>query len=340
MKLRRQATGMTLQDFSEKLIRAGEPITTATLSNYETGKTAPSEEMLDLIAEELGMSKAFFMQDPFPGFEMSILTPLPLVPKQELELKAFLQIKLEQRLSLDKLLKIHCRWAIPEKLHLSTLEYAAIDELCSRLRGWFGAGDQPISSVCGMLENLGYYVLQLPKFNEIKSLMGYVHEPLHPFAAVPVDAWPENARHDLLRALAYTYIETDNPADMPQAAHYFASAMLLPKSQILRELGSHRTSISFAELAILKKRYGISRYNILQQITKLGYYPLEAFQAISKSLGQHGFSLNNGPKRTDPAFSETPESFRMRIVQALTERLISQEEALQLYPFQFESWIY
>ena len=53
IRIARMAHGLSLQDLSERLTESGFPTTKATLSNYETGKYSPNEDVLKAIAGQL-----------------------------------------------------------------------------------------------------------------------------------------------------------------------------------------------------------------------------------------------------------------------------------------------
>ncbi|HUX51421.1 MAG TPA: helix-turn-helix transcriptional regulator, partial [Spirochaetia bacterium] len=63
IRRKRLAAGLSLQEFSDRLKTVGTTLTRAALSNYETGKTAPSAKVLWAIAKVLEESLDYFMTE-------------------------------------------------------------------------------------------------------------------------------------------------------------------------------------------------------------------------------------------------------------------------------------
>jgi Zn-dependent peptidase ImmA (M78 family) len=123
--------------------------------------------------------------------------------------------------------------------------------------------------------------------------------------------------------------------DEERAAYRFSGAFLVPAEVAYQELGRQRNTIDPAELAMLKKKYGMS----MQQ----WIYRAKDLSIISESRATALFRLFRAKNwhRVEPGLevpSEKPERFERLLVQAVTEGLVSAVRAAEIIGKPFDEF--
>ena len=335
IKLKRTANRESLQDLANSLNQAGCNITYATLSNYENSKTIPSDDMLARLGEQLGVPASFFKEDIFPDLAAHCFTPLSLDKKHATELNAYLSVMLERDLSLDKLLSVPAHEVTDQRIFIHTFDAKLAEDTAARFREEHGSGELPINSVCNLLETTGWYLFELPKSFGVPALSGWSENPGHLFIAYVANDRPDELRYELFKAVAHSLFASDDPKVLSAMCAYFARAVQFPRSRILLELGEKRNVISYRELTILKQKYGLSRLNLSTRLNELGFLSRESFDNLRFLLKKFGIPQNRGLRDDMLAFHEQPYLFEQKVLRARAEGLITAEEAVSFYPFQF-----
>lgn len=335
IKLKRNANRLSLQEFSHNLSLSGFTITNATLSNYENGKTIPSPEVQSILAEELGVSPDFFTCSDWDSMKIVCFCGAQTIPKKEIELLSYLQVKAEQQLTVDSLLGLPFdSIELPREIMYSYYN-EQIEQVAERFRQQVGAGQQPIHSVTNLLENSGWYIFELPKSFDLAAISGSCTTPDHLFVAFTPSARVDELRYSLLKAVGYAYFSCPDADLLDQVTSGFAKAVLLPESQIAKEIGLNRKEISFAELSILKKKYGLSRLKIASRLNELGIFPKASYDNLQSILRRYGHPLNQGLHQEPLTFYESPEQFKQKLLRAQSEGIIDRQKAALFHPFPF-----
>lgn len=335
IRLGRMANALSLQELSEILAYSGHKLTRAAISNYEMGRAFPSEQILKAMSKELGLSESFFYKQEREGFGIRRFRAADLVMKHEMELRAYLQVMLEQFLEVDGLLGIRSAGAPPERVTVKIGEEEKVEELVDRLRREWGNAEQPIASVCGMLEDNGWYVFEMPDVFEEDQVSGVEESSGNLFIAYTIEDTVDETRYRILEEVGHAYLEGENPEHQKWLCKAFARAMLIPRAQVFREFGRERTSISFFELSLAKQKYGMSKVNIRKRLNALGLLPQEAVGNYGDRMNKLNYRKKIDSKQDVLYFMEYPTKFRMKVLAARKEGLISPEEAACLLPRQY-----
>ena len=129
----RLASGLTLDELSEKMAAAGHPITKAALSKYELGKSVPSPAFLVILGRVLGVRPSYFqevnpIQVDWIAFRKKSKMPL----KKQEQVQAFAAQVIERQLWLQGVLYPELRPSIPKPREASSMEHA--EDAAARLR--------------------------------------------------------------------------------------------------------------------------------------------------------------------------------------------------------------
>lgn len=322
IKLVRQANRLSLQQLADNLSSSGSEITRATLSNYETGKSVPNAALLTRLARELGVPIDFFDRPDWTDFSISLFTPPDSVPLRMQELTAYIQIELERYISLDRLLKIPVLWQQPQREVFHTYDASRVEELAQRVRSTWDIGAYPLSSVCGLLESHGMYLLSIPPLFGIRNLSGYEDSTGQPFIFYTANAFVDEFRRDLLEEMGRFFINADASCEAEVLLH-FARALLLPAASVLNDFGEQRQHISYDELTIAKQKYGISRRSIVHRLRELEIISAEFYTNYWVNLRQHSFLWRDSNMSAPLPLYEAPMLYNMKYARALEEELLT-----------------
>ena len=224
IRLGRMANALSLQELSEILAYSGHKLTRAAISNYEMGRAFPSEQILKAMSKELGLSESYFYKQEREGFGIRRFRAADLVMKHEMELRAYLQVMLEQFLEVDGLLGIRSAGAPPERVTVKIGEEEKVEELVDRLRREWGNAEQPIASVCGMLEDNGWYVFEMPDVFEEDQVSGVEESSGNLFIAYTIEDTVDETRYRILEEVGHAYLEGENPEHQKWLCKAFAHA--------------------------------------------------------------------------------------------------------------------
>lgn len=94
IKRARLANCLSLQQLVDRMKDNGVPITKTTLFNYEAGSIIPSDNLLEIFGQVLGVNKNFFFHALPENFNIELTEELGSVDARRQELLAYIQIQL------------------------------------------------------------------------------------------------------------------------------------------------------------------------------------------------------------------------------------------------------
>ncbi len=330
LKQARLVTGMTLDQVAEKLASVGQRITKAGLSKYERGKSMPKPLFLSRLAEVLGVKTDYFLSEPEISIDWcGFRKKSGLTKSVEDRVKAQAGHHVERWMCLRDMLYPGEKptFAYSTKKLEQDAEAASLE-----LRKRWGLGDTaPIESVIQSVEDHGAIVFLTGELDEkFDGLSGMVngHIPLVIVARkAPCDRFRFNVAHEL----GHVVLELGDSKEENQTAHRFASSFLVPRESLLRDLGRHRANIPSAELAILKRKYGISMSALLRRAYDLNIITMSVYERYMRIFGKKGWRRQE-PVDVSDIFPETPTRLRLMTMRALTEGMISEDRANEMVP--------
>ena len=127
--------------------------------------------------------------------------------------------------------------------------------------------------------------------------------------------------------LGHLTLNLSEDIDAEKAAFRFGAAFLAPAEHLQREIGEKRSRIQLGELLYLKRRYGMSIQAILFRLKDLRVITPSHYKRWCMDINKLEW------KKREPIEipSEKPERFNQLVFRAISEGLIGEQEAEQLF---------
>ena len=332
IRIARMAHGLSLQDLSERLTESGFPTTKATLSNYETGKYSPNEDVLKAIAGQLYTPIEFFKRDPVIKTNVVFFREPFIADRKRPYLEAYISAELERFMYWENLLKIPVDWKAEPPKHYSLNDPEKIEALAEEFRQEYGAGTNAIASVCALLENKGWHLFALPDFSEAsRNITGYDKTTGMPFILYRTFGHQDEMRLALIRSVGLSLIQGQTQKETDALTARFARAVLLPKKQCISIFGQKRTRIASSELATGKRLFGLGKGSIMLRMLELGIIEETLYNEFNSYVFEHFDSTRANGILDESTFYEVPTTWEMRAVRAEAEGLVSSVSMKQYF---------
>ncbi len=327
LRLIRLAHALSLQDLSDQL-KSNHNLSChrSAIFGYENGRTSPPADFLETLSKEMGVSESFFDLADWENFHIEYFH-MPSISKQRLsETEAFIQIKLERIRELDNLLGVTSVWTVPKKTVLEHYDSDVVEDLVARLQKDWNIGTNPITSVCGLLESLGWFLLMTPNNLERVELnntevCGYESSASIPFIMYSPATYADEIRYKLLQFVGYAYLQGPDNQITEKLIKHFSRSLLASRDRLTEDVGVRRTAISEDELSMLKNKYGLPRRQIMLRLRELDIISEETYRSFKTYLQQNLFLKREG-FMGQSWFYETPLSYDLKLKRAQSEGLL------------------
>lgn len=330
-KSARTMAGLSLQDLANKLENR---VTRQALHKYEKGEIMPDSEMVGLLCEALDVRPDYFsrkVEVNLDKVEFRKHKKFPVKEKKSIIEKT--RDFLSRYIELEEILGIETAFALELKVD-PIRSKEDVEAAAEALRRHWNLGTDPIFNIVELLEDNHIKVIEVETEHDgLEGISAMVNDTI-PVIVLnkgtaqrrkPLDRIRFTAMHELGHLIlpldGYTEKETE------KFCHYFATAMLLPKDIIAKEIGATRSKLLIPELGALKLQYGIS----IQAIA----YRLKDLKVISESyFKQFMFMMTHLEYRIDEPFTyqgyEESNRFNQLLFKALGEEYISMSKAAAL----------
>ena len=330
LKIARAAAGLSLRELSARMDGL---VTAQAVGKYERDESMPSSRVLIGLAQALGVSEGHLLSD-----EELVLEGVDFRKKASAREEATIEAKtlqmLERYLAVEDLLGLRSiDWEKPRSAPYPIADLRDAEDAARSVRDEWGLGHDPIPRLAELLEERGVKVLSLD-LDDIDGLAARVRRRGRGAARVVVirgNIWSERKRFTLAHELGHMVMRLVGDLDEEKAAHRFAGAFLMPADVLRAEVGANRSSIGIAELAALKRRFGVSIQALTYRCKELGIIDQKTFSALFKLFTDHGWRTApfEEPERLDPAY-EVPKRFERLCYRALAENIVSESRAAEL----------
>ncbi len=328
LKSARQLRGLSLRQLCDRL---DNKISRQAISQYENGRMKPSGENLLLICEVLDISPEYFNRPTIDLLEIEFRKLKKLSVKEQQQIEAQAADFFARFLELEELLgaEVHFERPILKK---GILTYEEVEDAAQKVREFWKLGEDPIPNVVELLEEKGLKVCEI-KANDAFSGMAAKTGSGHYVMVLNTHKEIETVRKRFtaLHELGHIILDFASEVEENQKekfCHYFAGAMLFPKSRIEKELGGFRRNIHFGELLAIKEQYGISMQALLYRLRQLGIITEHQYRMQMKMIIQRGW------KKKEPGdYPGKEHSNRMiqLLCRGIAEEIISTSKAASLY---------
>lgn len=281
LTLARQRRGLNYTKLAKKI-----GLTAQTVSAYERGRSEPTDEVVDVLASELGFPRSFFYADLGD-----------LVPQDAVSFRSLSTMTASQRdraLAAGTLCVLFHSW-LNNHFNLPTADVPNLSDglvdpagAAAHVRASWGLGEHPISNLTQLVEAHGVRVFSLADdCHEVDAFSFW--QDLVPFALVGTNKTPERGVFDLAHELGHLAMHRDHSAPRGRAeekeANEFASAFLMPEADIR----AHAPAFpSMRDLVRATRRWRVSAAALNYRMHKLGLTDHWHYQSLCVEISRIG----------------------------------------------------
>lgn len=291
LRLAREIRGWTQKDL---LDRAGRPITSPALSQIERGATRPSPETMAALAQALAFPVAYFASrqssankgDVQPaGYFRSLRSTSPRDRRQAL---GHAHLVHDLVAAIDNHIRLPM-FDMPVRLTTAATTQDEIEAIAAEVRQHFGLPAGPIDHVVRTLERHGVVVVRL--LMDLKKVDAFsVIFDDRPIVVLTADKYNRfRSRFDAAHELGHLIMHRDVGGWERQAenqAHWFAAAMLMPKTDIICHLPP---TADWRRLIDLKATWKVSMAALLKRAQTLEVMPNHTYTNAMKAMSARGW---------------------------------------------------
>lgn len=328
LRLVRQARGLSLDELSEAM---GRLVSKQAISKYEKGEDTPSPRVFVALADALGVKTDRLLDDD--GVKVETLfyrRKSKLGAKEQERLTALLSTHLLNAVRMRRLVSPGECFELPiRSMPVESLEDA--ETRAHELRQQWSLGEEPLSTVTDVLEERGVSVCIVPADGNFDGLSAVARNSAGEACGAAVmcreGLTKERQRLNLAHELGHVLLDPKEEGIEESAAWRFAGAFLAPKDRLLEDVGRLRRSISFDEMLLLKKRYGISIQALVMRFKDLEVLSEEATKQAFIQMNRLKMRVNEPGDTLEP---EVPQWLRRTVLRAVSEGLLDSLEATDL----------
>lgn len=323
LRYHRLKSGMSMKELAARV-----HVTPMAISNYEKGIRRPDMAMLRRMADVLRVRVSDFLaiRDEnlvFCHGEFRKKSTLSLTQQQYL--RECVEEHFNRFMSVVEILGGD---VLPEAPAIGVLELTGDSETDAQLvrKHLHLAEDGPISDLTEILENKGILVYPCSVDNDkFSGMNGSMNG--RPYIVVNENMSPERNRSTMVHELAHLMFGQKGIQDSrkEEITTAISGAFLFPKSDAIRELGVHRTTVS-KDMLLVAQEYGISMFMLVKRAQISGIISDGAAKQFYVKAASAGWRRNE-PSRID---RESPLLFKQLVYRAVTENEISVQRGAEL----------
>lgn len=311
IKYYRLLQNMSLQDLADQV-----GLKKMAISNYENGKREPNYEICQKIADALGISLAMLISKY--GNNLSIQHGAFRKKARLSNVKIELIYGQEDRFlgRLFNIVSFLGDASLAPCPIISTVEVTNTEDAGQHLRQLLGLpASGPVGNITDILENKGFIVCPIDVLKEdFSGNNGYVNG--RPYIAVNTHMSAERQRFTLIHELAHLVFAFPEGQNEEHMVDEIAGAFLLPKEDIIRELGPKRHSIR-GDLRIIQQEYNISMASIVMRARQADIITQQTYIITMKWMSASGL-------RKDEHSGIAAE--KTHLLEQLTLRAVAEEQ--------------
>lgn len=335
LRLARKKAGYSLRGLADEL--KGK-VTAQAIGKYERAEMMPSSDVLSALASGLGVSLEYLLSDQVEEVEEVEYRKLSNTKARARALVEAQVIDHMQRyLAIEEILELDSGpWRVPPCGNRFVGDESEGEVLADDLREEWELGTNPIPNMTSLLEDRGIKVLVMPLPESVSGLTCLIRRVRRkaklPVIVVNECVTLERRRLTLAHELAHRLIDESSPADHEKTANVFAGAFLLPREDVVREIGKNRKGLSYHELVQLKRMYRVSAAALLVRLRQIGVIDESTLSYAFQTFARGWRKIEPEPlePKGEEGKHEIPRRFERLCYWALAERLISPGKAGEL----------
>jgi Zn-dependent peptidase ImmA (M78 family)/transcriptional regulator with XRE-family HTH domain len=295
LKKARESAGLTIGEAASRLGFANYQ----TLSNIEKGERKVKASELALFAKTYFCNlSTLLMGDDEPLAAMNLLWRKAPTGERKKEIEAYIKNRFEQYHFLERLLEIDKE----SNSRLITVTLAdirtnnQIDGLASKIGNMLNLGSRPALSLQKVMEQILQIKILFIELSDFGSAAATVHPELGTAIVVNNEEAPWRINFTLAHELFHVITwDTFSPAEMEASeqlftdierkADRFASALLLPESEVRQELAKRiiEQKLPLSDIVDVAREFGVSTSAILYRMANLRLIPWDKANELSKN---------------------------------------------------------
>ncbi len=286
------------------------------ISNYESEKRHPDYEIARKISGALGVSLSQLMAQSDTGISVeygAFRKQASLGKSQQEVILEKVKRYLERLYETVSFVGETALPDIPEYEQIPVDDYESAGRYLREILGTAAVG--PIGNTTDILENRGFIICPVD-YDErgFSGISGRVNG--RPFIAVNVNMPAERQRFTLIHELAHLVFSFRDDQNEEQTVDGIAGAFLLPRDDLLRELGPKRNDIR-GSLRYIQREYGVSMAAIVRRASQTGIITKSVYETTMKWMAARGL-------RVDERSGITPE--KTHFLEQLISRAVAEDE--------------
>lgn len=303
-------------------------ISSNAIAKYETSKMIPSSQNLIAIAEALNFGIDYFFRPftiniDFNSFEFRKKSSLSV--KKETAIKERIALLVEKYTEIENITHDVVEFRL--NYHQVSLNcYNDARSLGARFREDLNLGIDCISTPIEVLENKGVKVIEIDADQKFDG--SCVKNIDLPVIVLNRNIIPERRRLTLFHELAHLVLHFEKGADVERLCNVFANEVLLPSAVLKSLLGEHRKNLSWKELKLIQKGFGISVDAILVKAKQIGIITESAHRSLCIELNRNPELKQKVQETAYP--KEVSTRFERLVCKALSDNLITVSKAADL----------
>lgn len=326
LKQARLLKRMTQKQLANSLIEAGYKITAAAISKYETGKSCPPARFMLMASAVLEIPVGYFVHQPEKAVQWKAFRRQRGFGKAKQEtVKAYAADLAELQIELHSLFYSEAAPALPTSVEART--YNDAESIADQVRDSWDVGNRPLDNLVQTAEDRGIIVISWDdKSGEFDGLSGWCGE--YPVTVINRNRSADRKRFNLAHEIGHLVMDTSQAEESDESmAHRFAAAFLVPAEHAFRELGRQRHHLDWAELMMLKRKYGLSMAAWIRRARDLGIISELRYKSLNIELSSQGW------RELEPVEyvgDEEPLQLKQMVQRAVAEGLVSPDRMTRI----------
>ena len=322
----RKAAGLSLRALSDMV-----GVSQTTISKYEKEQATPNSTMLLKLAKALNVKTEFFFRTDHFVLENKEYRKRSISNIELKSIESKILNLVEKRFELEGLYPnaISEYFTVPDNLPDEISYLYEIDDVAMKVRQAWSLGEEdPISDFPDVLEEHGIKIFMIDENanNNFDGLAATVND----YHIIVISKnWPgDRQRFTLAHELGHLILEgrLSSKMDEEKASDRFAGAFLLPEEALKKRLGNQRRSLEIAELALIKKEYGVSMQAVFIRANQVKIIDYNCSSNLWKQFKKEGWNEKE-PGEQYP--SEVLYAFKQHVLRALSEEYIGESKAAE-----------
>ena len=313
----RWMAGLTQKQLAARLQEGGCQVSVATISKYERGHSFPDARFLLRAASALHVAGTYFIHKPEMQVDWkSFRRRKKMNAKQQASVKGYASDL--TGLQLELLQMIHRPSAPDLPNAISIRDFGEAEEMADALREVWALDNRPLDNLVQTVEDRGIIVIDWEDATgDFDGLSGWCKQT--PVTVISTNRSTDRIRFSLAHEIGHLVMDMERQ-DEEALSNRFAAALLVPAEHARNELGERRAQLDWSELALLKRKYGLSMAAWVRRARDLEIIDANHFKTMNIHMRSRGWH------RQEPVNyqgDESPLLLKQLVERALSEGLIN-----------------